>query len=240
MPRDIFPKHDGRLKTRSAYLKMATQVSAAEKEGIPPKSENEARARIEAATRREAFKEGIAGLWERKKELVQKKTQRTRMVQYLNKKASMAPERPDEVLTRSTFGPTSLLETGVVLDPLRFKRAEEARVRHEAITERKAEARRDALTQLYVAAGDFIVDEHDLEEHVNRVFAEPAEAAKLSPPRNIWDAPLGPITVAETKASMFTGQSGSDVKGSSYEKTESHKTTIRQKSVAEVLTGGRL
>jgi hypothetical protein len=223
------------------YVEAATKVSKAEKAGIPPKSESEARHRVEAAVRREVFAAGLKGLWERKDVQIRQAKARTAKRVAINKKASMKPERPDEILTRSTFGPPSVLDTAVRLDPLRFERAKEARERHEAITAAKAEARRDALTQLYVAAGDFIVDEQELEERINKIFgpnAFPSAAGILGDSKSIWDTGLVPITVAEVRAEMFTG--GLDTENVGYGKSAEQKTAERQKKVAEELTGGKL
>ncbi|KAK0632452.1 hypothetical protein B0T14DRAFT_33585 [Immersiella caudata] len=243
VPRDIFPKREGQLKMKPGYVEAATQFSKAEKAGLPPKSESEAQHRIEAAVRREAFAAGLKGLWKRKDAQVRQAKARTSARIAINKKASMKPERRDEILTRSTFGPPSVLSTAVELDPLRFKRAEQARKQHEAITAAKADARRDALTQLYVSAGDFIVDEQELEERINKIFSSeafPSLSGKLGNTNSIWDTGVVPISVSEVRAEMFSGSLGDDSIGGTWHRSEAHKTAERQKKVAEELTGGKL
>ncbi|KAK0655662.1 hypothetical protein B0T16DRAFT_319413 [Cercophora newfieldiana] len=244
VPRDVFPKGEGRLKMKPGYVEAAAPISASEKAGLPPKSESEARRRVEAATRRDAFATGLKGLWERKEVQTTKAKERTIIRLKRNRKAAMAPERPDDILSRSTFGPPSLLNTAVELDPLRFERAEEARKRHEVIVAKKAEARRDALTQLYVAAGDFIVDEQELEQRVNDIFAKGFvnPAGLLGSSESIWDSGSIPISVGEVKAEMFSGiLEGSEATGfAAINKSAEDRTAERQKRVAEELTGGKL
>jgi len=238
VPRQIFNKFDGPLKTSAEHIKATVPLSEAEKAGLPPRSNTEALQRLEAASRREALAAGLKGLWTRKQEKDRKASARIHWKLKQHKRAAMAPEGLDDVLTRGTPGPVSLLNTAVQLDPKRFERAEEARARHAAIQERKAEARRDALARLYVAAGDFIVDEAELEDRVNQIFTDSHFMVNsIDHGKNIWESEGSPVSVAELRADASAAggrNSMSSVIG------EATKTTARQKTVAEELTGDKL
>jgi hypothetical protein len=88
-----------------------------------------------------------------------------------------------------------------------------------------------------VAAGNFIVDEQELEKRINELFVEDAFVVDThSAGRSIWDK-HAPVSVAEVLGEQ-TGITSPKV-------TDSHrslatKTTARQKTVAEELTGSKL
>ena len=125
--------------------------------------------------------------------------------------------------------------TAVLPDPERFAKADAARERHARILADKAEARRDALAQLYVAASHFIVDEAELEKQIDRLFQEDHFRWDATEPgENIWSTGQLPMTVAEKIANAT--EEGAMVSN----KSSSTTTTERQKKVAEELTGGKL
>lgn len=237
VPRDPFPKREGNRKVKPGYVEAATQVSKAELAGEPPKSEEEARHRVFAAARRSAFASGIKGLYSRKAQREQKLTARSEYRRRVNKEAAMAPERLDDVLTRPTVRAATALQTTVAPDPNRFAKAEAARLQHQQRLELKAEARRDSLAQLYVAAQDFILDEEELAKRVDTLFtADYHKHNSTDQGKSIWDTNGPPVSVAALKAEM-TGQSSRAMEA---KKAPAIKTTQRQKAVAEELTGGKL
>ncbi|KAK3309915.1 uncharacterized protein B0T15DRAFT_17867 [Chaetomium strumarium] len=237
VPRDIFPAREGKRKVKASYIESTIPLSKAELAGEPPKSEEEARRRLMAAARRSAFATGVRGLYMRKSLRVKRVTARAEAKRKANLAAATAPERLDDVLTRPTVRAATALDTTVKPDPDRFAAAEEARARVQQQEELKAEARRDALTQLYVAAQDFIVDEAELEARVNAIFtADHHKYGGHDRGQSIWDVHRAPISVAEMQAEM----DGSTNNLRDFKRTPVTKTTLRQKAVAEELTGGKL
>jgi hypothetical protein len=237
VPRDPFPKREGTRKVKPGYVEAATQMSKAELAGAAPRSEEEARHRVLAAARRSAFASGIQGLYSRKAQREKKLSARSEQRSKINKEAAIAPERLDDVLTRPTVRAATALETTVAPDPNRFAKAEAARLQHQQRLDLKAEARRDSLAQLYVAAQDFILDEAELEKRIDTLFtADYHKLNGLDQGKSIWDSNGPPISVAALKAEA-TGQSSRAMEAS---KAPAVKTTQRQKAVAEELTGGKL
>lgn len=236
VPRDQFPKREGNRKVKPGYVEAATQLSKAELAGEPPKSEEEARHRVLAAARRSAFSTGIQGLYSRKAQREQKLTARSEYKRRVNKEAATAPERLDDLLTRPTVRAATALKTTVAPDPNRFAKAEAARLQHQQRLDLKAEARRDSLAQLYVAAQDFILDEAELEKRIETIFTNDYHKHNSTDQgKSIWDSNGPPISVAALKAEA-TGQSSRTME----KKAPAIKTTLRQKAVAEELTGGKL
>jgi hypothetical protein len=237
VPRDPFPKREGDRKIRSEYIKAATPISKGELSGEPPKTEHEARRRAMAAARRNAFSAGIQGLYARKARRVKRVAARSESRRQANLEAAMAPEALDEVLTRSTVRTSTTTDVGVVPDPLRFEVAEKAAAQHARQLARKAEARRDALAQLYVAAQSFIVDEAELEERVNKIFvADHHQMGGMDRGMSIWDVQRAPVSVGDLRSDLM----GTSTNLLDLKKRSAFKTTQRQKTVAEELTGGKL
>lgn len=232
VPRDMFLKREGNRKVTPAYIASTTQVSKVELSGEPPKTEHEARRRAMAAARRTAFAEGIQGLYVRKTQREQRVSHRSGVRRKANLAAATAPERLDDLLTRSTVRSSTANDVGVAPSPERFAVAEKAAKQHARQLARKAESRRDALAQLYVAAQSFIVDEAELEAKVNKIFVENHHHYGES----IWDVEKQPISMAELRSEM-TGSSANMLDS---KKRSATKTTQRQKTVAEELTGGKL
>ncbi|EAQ93124.1 hypothetical protein CHGG_01359 [Chaetomium globosum CBS 148.51] len=237
IPRDMFPKREGDRKIKRGYLRAVTRVSKAERAGLAPKSDEEARHRVLAAARRSALASGVHGLYERKVERQKRATERSERRRQANLAAATAPERLDDVLTRPTVRAATALVTRVEADPERFEKAEAARAQHQERMAVKAEARRDALAQLYVAAQRFIIDEAELEARIEAIFtADHHRIGGRDRGQSIWDLDSAPVSVADLQAAM-SGLSSKAIEGHT---SNAVKTTKRQKSVAEELTGGKL
>ncbi|KAI0595536.1 hypothetical protein F4775DRAFT_568735 [Biscogniauxia sp. FL1348] len=261
VPRTIFPKRDGHLKPRGWWLARATPEPTSprrlrllsrdkpledqklhDEEGRPRRLESEYQAykRRMATLRREHLRSGVRDLWARKRRSDTRRTKRQAALLASHREAMLAPEREDERLTRPTV-PAALLQTAVALDPDRFNRALESRARSEAIAERKSEARRDAIQELYMNARGFIVDESELESRVNDLF-HPDYWRKMGvtaggmPISNIWDLLGKPRSVQQ----MLTDVARSNNELLKIVETESTRTVKRQKLVAEELTGGKM
>lgn len=237
VPRDMFPRREGNRKVTPEYIAAATPVSKAEQAGEPPRTEHEARRRRMAAARRAAFASGIQGLYMRKKQREQRAAARREANRQANLAAATAPEPLDEVLTRPSVRLSTAADVRVELDPNRFEAAERARARHEAKMARKSEARRDALSHLYVAAQNFIVDEAELEKRVEEIFTpDHHRYGAIDRGQSIWDVHRAPINIAELRAEVM-GWSSNALAAN---KSAGTKTTERQKTVAEELTGGKM
>ena len=237
IPRPIFSSREGDRRVTAKFMKQTAPISKAERARRKPKSINDARHRLMAASRREALRAGLQGLWERKQHREERALKRNTAKRTAHRAAALAPERSDELLTRATVRAATALTTEVIPDPERFTKAEAAAERHRAKMALKAEQRRDALARLYVAAGNFIVDEKELEARVSAVFKDNVfHTHVFASSSNIWETQGHPITVAELKAEMTAG-------GQAFTfgtKSDLGKSTVRQKLVAEELTGGKL
>ncbi|KAK3300547.1 uncharacterized protein B0H64DRAFT_428600 [Chaetomium fimeti] len=237
VPRDMFRSREGDRKVQRAYIKAATPVSKAERAGEAPRSAEEARHRVFAAARRSALATGVRGLYQRKTERDRRAHERAEARRQANLDAATAPEGLDDVLTRPTVLAATALVTKVEQDPERFARAEAARAQHEERLAVKAEARRDALAQLYVAAQGFIIDEAELEARIEAIFtADHHRIGGSNRGQSIWDLDAAPVSVADLQTAM----SGQSTRAIDANTTSAVKTTKRQKSVAEELTGGKL
>lgn len=237
IPRPIFSSREGNRRVTAEFMKQTAPISKAEKARRKPKSMNDARHRLMAASRRKALRAGLQGLWERKEQREKRALKRNTAKRNAHRAAALAPERSDDALTRATVRAATALTTAVIPDPERFAKAEAAAERHQAKMALKAEQRRDALARLYVAAGNFIVDEEELEARVNTVFNEKVfHTHAFASNTNIWDMQGHPITVAELKAEMTAAGHAFSFGA----KSDLGKSTVRQKLVAEELTGGKL
>ncbi|KAK4196933.1 hypothetical protein QBC40DRAFT_286362 [Triangularia verruculosa] len=234
-PRNIFPTRGGRLKARAAFVKSATPLSKSERLGLPPKSAEEAAHRKSAAVRRKNLAEGIQGLYVRKRLHQTQILSRSQYKVEFNNARANAPERADEVLTRSTVKDSTAKQVQVKPDPHRFNHAIMAKKKTERLAAQKSEARKDALAQLYVAAQTFIVTEKQLEDRVEELFSEDAFTNRGIKESNMWDSQGAPVSIAQRQAQV----SGAKF-GLSSEAGPALQAAVRQKLVAEELSGGKL
>ncbi|KAI2638630.1 hypothetical protein GGS21DRAFT_509253 [Xylaria nigripes] len=240
IPRRIFAHRDSYKKPTEEWLDAATRKPSKEKRAIEPASELQAWRRKMADIRRKNLRAGVRALWKRKK-LVDEKRLVTRSAKLAaNKAAAMAPEREDERLTRGTIN-AGTLQTAVILDPQRFKRAKASAERTAAIIAYKSETRRDALQNLYMKAQSFIVDAAELEAVVEKEFADDYfdKAGASSSGRraeNIWDIHGEPDSVASMMQNVQRSSNNlmTEMAG------EKALTERRQATVAEELTGGKM
>ncbi|KAK3945463.1 hypothetical protein QBC46DRAFT_372301 [Diplogelasinospora grovesii] len=237
VPREIFDKREGSVKVEPGYVDRISPRSVAELSGLPPKNEHEARRRQMAESRRQSLAAGLKGLWERKQKKDTALARRTQANYLRNKRAAMAPEPLDEFLTRPTVRSSTANVTTVDANSDRFEQAEAARQEAERLAALKSEARRDALAQLYVAAGDFVITESELEEKIDKEFKKDSHAfGRVDGGQSMWDMQRAPISVGQMQAELAGKSENLFVSG----KSGSTKTAARQKIVAEELTGGKL
>ncbi|OAA55021.1 hypothetical protein SPI_08525 [Niveomyces insectorum RCEF 264] len=110
-----------------------------------------------------------------------------------------------------------------------------------ALAQRRRESRRDALMELYQAAGKFIVDEAELRQRVEELFRpdyfkEMGYSYGTVGAENIWDVMGKPASLND----MMSGITRTETKLYDSKRTEADRTTKRQKLVAEALTGGKM
>lgn len=241
VPREIFTKRaHAKHKISGRFAEDTAPRSAAEQQGLPPKSDKDAWRRLMADSRRQALATGVDNLWRRK--VRREATAKARADAHLerNLAAARAPERPDEEYTRGTV-PAATLSTAVPRDPLYAERQLASAARTEALQQGRSEARKDAIQRLYVEASRFIVTEDELASRVDELFTE-THFYKAGVGRgrygaeNVWHGYGKPVTVRDMFAEM-RGTHRNVVKRYNPDET---KTAQRQKIVAGELTGGAL
>ncbi|KAK1829476.1 hypothetical protein QBC39DRAFT_435649 [Podospora conica] len=243
VPREIFPHRTSgpRLTSPEHIRKTMPHPKTLLSDNVPRLLRTKLQKQRDAESRRTALKEGLAGLWERRQAADARATRLSRAKGESNRRAALAPDAQDDVLTRASVRMSTAVTTKVIIDPLRMEKAEAARAKHAAIVAAKAEARRDALAQLYVAASEFIVDEAELNERVARLF-DPAHHAnkQANLGQSIWQAQGMPISVIEKRRDEGDLNKWTPGMTSSKAAASLRDTVKRQKKVAEELTGGRL
>lgn len=245
VPRRIFTKRAHMAhKLQPNFVDDTAPKSRSEKLGQAPKSEKDAWRRLMAESRRTALGSGIKSLWRRKQYRDERDSRRADIHKQRNIAAASAPERPDEVFTRSTIT-AATLDTRVVRDPDYKMKKQLSQTRTAAIAHAKSEARKDAVQRLYVQASSFILTEEELADRVERVFAKDY-FNKISGRKegiygtfyNMWDAYGPPPSVAAMTVQAKARRSGSGM--ASGQDTSEKKTLARQKMIAGELTGGAL
>lgn len=220
----------------------ALPSNAASQRPADPESQTAWRRRM-ARDRRDNLREGLRSLWDRKQARDRTAERRAGDAFAANSLAARQPEREADRLTRPSL-PSSLLSTAVAPDPLRFEKAEASAARTAELARRRRDARRDALVELYVNAGEFVVTEEQLAAKLDEVFdpeyfrregRETGGGAGLDP-EGAWDVWGTPESLDDMMNGMMRTQN--------YSLGPSHyaaaRTVLRQKKVAEELTGGKM
>lgn len=219
----------------------ATPLSMAEMAGAPPKTDLEAWRRRMAQSRREALSAGLKGLYARKSRFDAFRTRKTRDKGDAHRRAATAPDRPDDVLTRPTVLASVASRVDVGRDAGRFAAARNSQKRTAKLHAGRAEARGDALGELYIAARHFIVDEAELARRVDELFDENYFTTKgVSDALSIWDTDGPPIKTNAMIDQQGYGRDNAATMGYDLYQPDSTKTAKKQKILAEELTGGRL
>jgi hypothetical protein len=242
VPREIFPPKTGTRKLAPDYVARATPLSRSEAAGEAARTDLEAWRRRMAHSRRAALATGLKGLYERKARADKVAARRTREKAAAHEKAATAPERPDEVFTRSTILASVAEQIAVRRSPTRFADAERSARRSARKARKEAELRRDALGELYIAAKDFIVDEAELARKVDELFDERYFFSKggLTDALSVWDIHGVPIKTAAMVDQQGFGRDNPVTLGVERYQSEATKAVLKQKIIAEELTGGKL
>ena len=240
--RDIFHKRAGGAgKVAAGYVERTAPRSAAEAAGQAPRSDVDAWKRSMAESRRQSLAAGLQGLWKRKQRRERLAGAKAQANFERNRAAALAPEGQDDVLTRSSVRLHTSQNTAVAPDPERPAKIAESAARTAALLAAKSEARKDALQQLYIAAGDFIVTEAELEAKINELFDEKYWERQGSQrgffgSENAWDAYGPPIQVRN----MLDELNRTQQRAMDFNTTDLSRTAKRQKTVTEELTGGKM
>ncbi|KAL5606173.1 hypothetical protein BROUX41_006060 [Berkeleyomyces rouxiae] len=240
IPRSVFPPAEGDRKVTDEYIKKTAPEPSSEASKLPARhgSAEEWRRKM-AETRRENLKQGLSGLWDRKQTRDAKDAHVKARKLARDKRASQAREPWAEQYTRSTILSATAMETAVTPDPLRMERAEESRQRTAQIQAQHREVRRDHLVELYMKASKFIVNETQLQQEIDRLFAEDYWVTQpgFYEDGNAWASWGSPPSV-ENMLNDYTNSGNTRQYTSS--KAGSTHNAMRQKNVAQELVGGKM
>lgn len=235
MPREVFPRKNGKRKVSTAYI----QQTAARPTARQPRSKEQQEKALFAESRRKNLNQGLKELWTRHTQEKKLLALRSTRNHERNHAMATAPERTDDVYTRGTTL-NALLDTKVYQDDKRFPRADRRRDKNITLMSAKKEARRDALMDLYVTATNFITNESELRAKVDELFSE-GYMKNLRESRNgtyevdnAWGA-LGPPPSLNAMLGANTRISHSQASDRA-----SALTTWRQKRISEAFTGGKM
>ncbi|KAF9876959.1 hypothetical protein CkaCkLH20_05805 [Colletotrichum karsti] len=241
IPRDPFPRKEADRKVQPEYLEQTARkpTNEASQKPAAPGSRLDHRRRM-AENRRENLETALKGLYKRKKERVDATTAASKQRLWQHQQAAVAPERSDDLITRSSVLSSLETSTAVELDPARYERAAESKARTAALAKQKSEAKQDALMEMYINAANFIVDEQDLNEQLDQLFSEDfwkrqgRSMAHMSD--NAWGVWGQPPTVQSMLDEMLRRQQ----RAIDFQQSEQERTVTRQKTIAEELTGGKM
>lgn len=243
VPREIFTRRARMAhKLQPGFVDDTAPRSAAERAGLPPKSDKDAWRRRMAESRRSALGAGLSSLWRRKHTREARQRARADAKLARHREARARPERPDELHTRGTVT-LATLDTSVVRDPEYEAKQLAKQERTAARAKAKSEARKDAVQRLYVEAGRFILTEQELAAKIEDVFS-PEYLPNLARSRsanwwgaaNIWEALGRPLRMGE----MFSSTTNYGQRSEHWGKSAQRKTDERQRILAGELTGGAL
>ncbi|PHH59423.1 hypothetical protein CDD81_3209 [Ophiocordyceps australis] len=234
VPRNIFPWSERNRKVQPEYIERTAPKPTNQPDKLTPDQEWKAQL---ADARRTNLEQGLQSLWKRR--LRSDKNCRIRQARKSEgrRRALEEPEREDDRVTRGTVL-KALLNCKVYPDPERFYRAKKSRQRVFNIEKHKREARREALTQLYINASSFIVDEDDLKNQLDNIFSENAFASQPGNGfNNIWGL-HGPPPTIENMIAASSGKLTSNV--DPMHDADYTRISQRHKMLAETLTGAKL
>ncbi|KAF2452286.1 hypothetical protein BDY21DRAFT_359679 [Lineolata rhizophorae] len=252
LPRNIFPK-SGLKKTSLGYMAATTPepiISPLASRGrIQPHQEPGRvayRARL-AATRREHLREGLMRLADRQDALRKRRTD-TRKAKREAREAlvSAEPEVWDKHTEASASAPLRRLLGGKPARADERRTMEEVRrsaARIQRATERRTEAMLEDLHALYIKAGEFIVNEAQLEGAVERAFGTQEKPVLFGASKrrvSVW-AEKPPPTTADLLAQMQAAERG--IGSNRYAVQTMDRAGLEQqrlKRLAEELTGGEV
>ncbi|PFH55389.1 hypothetical protein XA68_18434 [Ophiocordyceps unilateralis] len=238
VPRELFPRAEGDRKLQPQYIR-----SVVPKPANRPVACNATQQwkYVLADRRRENLGDSLGALWNRRAKSAELRNAHVNRKLQEHQRAAAAPEREDDRLTRTTIL-EKLLDTKVYADANRFLRAARSRTQVLAMESAKREARRHALTELYIIASNFIINEKQLDEEVDDLFREDhftlksRDTNRLGLAENIWGLHGKPPSIAN----MLRETGRPSTKLADYHEAEYARTVERHKRITEDLTGGRM
>ena len=177
VPRDVFKTRNSLPKVSDEFISQSTPLPKNQRE--PSKYSKDAdyilyKRRL-AESRRQALREGVNQLYERKVETDKRLSAQSKFNQERNKAFAMAPERQSDALTSTTvqkdildYLADKLPSTRRAATPRQIARFQRLQARHEAV--RKAH-----LHDLYTHARDFVVTEEQLDALIEKEFGSEEE-----------------------------------------------------------------
>lgn len=231
MPRRIFRDHRV-SKTSEAYLAQASPLPKTPKQPVNDWLAYKSRL---GETRRQALRDGLKELEQRKIRQDELMAQRSRSKQGIRNYLVHKPKREDERLTNPTvLAANRKVNSSVLADPNRQSRVAEKILRVQAQEQAKAEARKDALHTLYMNARHFITTEEQLNQKVEEIFTStPHGVDNLN--QNIWQVHMPP-----SMQSMMSTAKDKNSRAIKYGGGPAATTLKRMKRIAEELTGGKM
>lgn len=237
VPRDIFHKRLGGVdKVTPAYIDAATPTSNKDLAADPlvlemDAARNEWKARM-AERRKQNLREGLLALQARRRKTDAQLAARAQRSQAERQRLIDAGEREDDRLTNPSV--TALMQLGgghkVLPDPHRAERVAEMSARVAAKEAGRADERQEALHALYTRAKDFIINEQQLDAHIDRVFGTATNPVVFGARgSSVW-ANGSPPNLRDLSKKANT-MAGNDV---------SERTVNRMRRMAEELTGGKM
>lgn len=233
VPREIFPRSEGGRKLRPEYILQTAP--------LPKKPHADEWKTTMAQTRRDNLQQGLRELYDRQSRDEKFRNARSAQRFRENRKAAAAPERKDDVLTRGTVL-SGVFDTKLYPDPNRFKRASKAQLRVKRKEAGKSQARREAIMALYINAADFITTEAALKTEIDSIFTDEYFRSRSNSNErygavdNVWGSFGRPTTLGQ----MMEVVPGSSTRVVDVYSTEHGKTSQKQKTIAEELTGGKM
>ncbi|TQN69948.1 hypothetical protein CSHISOI_05546 [Colletotrichum shisoi] len=237
-PRDLFPHKEADRKAQRKYLEETAPLRTKQPPWMPaPRSKY---LRWMAHIRRQNLGMALKGLYKRKQARVQAETAISDRRLRDHQRAAVTPERWDDRLTRSSVLSSLVKTTAVELDPQRYVRAQQSKVKTAKLAQQKSEARQDALMELYINASKFIVSEDQLGKELDKLFSEDfwkrQGKSMAHDSDNAWDVWGQPPTVKTMLDDMLRKQQ----RVIDVHQTAQDRTVKRQKTIAEELTGGKM
>ncbi|KAF2192352.1 hypothetical protein K469DRAFT_716879 [Zopfia rhizophila CBS 207.26] len=241
IPRNVFKTRSPHPKASSEFITKTTPEPKHER--LPGKYATDAELRLYkkrlAEKRRQALREGIQELHERKTTTDRERMARTKRIQLKNRKLALAPPRSVDVLTSTSVSKS-------IQDYLNNKLSSRSRSnihpkRREAYHARMAQhaaVRQAHLNDLYTHAREFIVDEEDLDQAIETAFGTE-------------ERPVGWDVKGEEQVGIHSSREASPWNGGTPDGVGDMLQRVRKgegvglarervKRVAEELTGGRM
>ncbi|KAI9779409.1 MAG: hypothetical protein M1839_007374 [Geoglossum umbratile] len=239
VPRDIFARRRPTSLTPEYFAKVTPEPTApGGDDGLTgEQGEFVAWKRRMAAVRRRNLREGLKGLYHRKKQTDRVIAARSAFKRAERERLLHEPEREDVRLTLPSI-PRSLLQfqKGPLPDPDRAQRIAEKEAAVQAKQAEKAEERKANLHSLYMHARDFITTEEQLNEKIERIFVtHPWEFVDGDKGENIWNT-----GVPESVSTMLAKAAAAGKGFVSQHESIAVLTDRRVKRIAEELTGGKM